>query len=161
MKEVWSKTNLLALNWFRGKFKKRKKEKKRKDVWERVKKSHFGFFFFCSLCVCLGWRLLRCVSVSTFSPFFFFFHAFFPSQAATIHVLYMNSSRNIWPVLREQCIRSLFTDPRISFFINFFIKNGSHGTIYIFKNYFAIVFSVFSFSKISFIQTHPNCHMQF
>ena len=76
---------------------------------------------------------------------FFLFHAFFPSQAATVHVLYMNSSRNIWPVLREQCIHALFTNPQISFFINFFIKNGSHGTIDTFKNYFATVFSVFSF----------------
>ena len=41
----------------------------------------------------------------------------------------------------EQCICALFTDPQISFFINFFIKNGSHGTIYTFKNYFATVIS--------------------
>ena len=27
------------------------------------------------------------------------------------------------------------------------IKNGSHGTIYVFKNYFATVLSVFSFSN--------------
>ena len=33
------------------------------------------------------------------------------------------------------------------------IKNESHGTIHIFKNYFAIVFSVFNLAKISFIQT--------
>ena len=26
-------------------------------------------------------------------------------------------------------------------------KNGSHGTIHIFKNYFAIVFSIFNFNK--------------
>ena len=32
-------------------------------------------------------------------------------------------------------------------FSNFFIKNESHGTIYTFKNYFAIVFSVFSFQQ--------------
>ena len=44
--------------------------------------------------------------------------------------------------------RALFTDPKISLFNNFFIKNGSHGTIYTFKNYFAIVF--FSF------QLYPN-----
>ena len=36
-------------------------------------------------------------------------------------------------------------DPQTSFFNNFFIKNGSHGTIHTFKNYFAIVFLVFSF----------------
>ena len=47
-------------------------------------------------------------------------------------------------------------DPQISLFNNFFIKNGSHGTIYTFKNYFATVFSVLSFSKISPIQTDPN-----
>ena len=64
---------------------------------------------------------------------------------ATVHVRYINSSRNIWPVLREQCIRALFTDPQISFFINFFIKNGSHGIIYTFKNYFATVISTISF----------------
>ena len=32
----------------------------------------------------------------------------------------------------------------------FFHKNGSHGTIHAFKNYFATVFSVFSF------QLYPN-----
>ena len=44
---------------------------------------------------------------------------------------------------REQCIRALFIDPQISLFINFFIKNESYCTIYIFKNYFVTVF--FSF----------------
>ena len=49
----------------------------------------------------------------------------------------------------EQCIRALFTVLQITLFSNFFIKNGSHSTIYIFKNYFATVFSIsiFSFSK--------------
>ena len=37
------------------------------------------------------------------------------------------------------------------FFNKTFIKNGSHGNIHTFKNYFAIMFSVFS--KISGIQT--------
>ena len=41
-------------------------------------------------------------------------------------------------------------DPQISFFSNFFIKNESRGTIHLFKNYFATVFSVFN--KISYIQ---------
>ena len=36
-------------------------------------------------------------------------------------------------------------DLQISFFNNFFIKNGSHDTIHTFKNYFTTVFSVFSF----------------
>ena len=49
----------------------------------------------------------------------------------------------------EQCIYVLFMVPQITLFSNFFIKNGSHNTIYTFKNYFATVFSVlvFSFSK--------------
>ena len=49
----------------------------------------------------------------------------------------------------EQCIRVLFTVPQITLFSHFFIKNGSHSTIYKFKNYFATVFSVsvFNFSK--------------
>ena len=53
----------------------------------------------------------------------------------------------------EQCIRVLFTVPQITLFSNFFIKNGSHSTIYIFKNYFVTVFLVSA--KISAIQTHP------
>ena len=53
----------------------------------------------------------------------------------------------------EQCIHALFTVPQITLFSNFFFKNGSHNTIYTFKNYFATVFSVLA--KISSIQTHP------
>ena len=53
----------------------------------------------------------------------------------------------------EQCICVLFTVPQITLFDNFFIKNGSHNTIYTFKNYFATVFTVLA--KISSIQTHP------
>ena len=36
-------------------------------------------------------------------------------------------------------------DPQIPLFNNFFIKNGSHSTIYTFKNYFATVISAISF----------------
>ena len=68
----------------------------------------------------------------------------------------MNSSHNFWPVFREQFIHALFADPQILFFINFFIKNGFHSTIHTFKNYFATVFSVFNFNKISYIQTDPK-----
>ena len=35
--------------------------------------------------------------------------------------------------------------PQTSILSQFFIKNGSYGTIYIFKNYFVSVFSIFSF----------------
>ena len=34
-----------------------------------------------------------------------------------------------------------------AFFSHFFIKNGSHGTIHTFKNYFATIFSVFNFQQ--------------
>ena len=47
----------------------------------------------------LAFAALR-FSFYVFSFFFFFFHTFSPSQAATVHVQYMNSNRNIWPVLR-------------------------------------------------------------
>ena len=45
-------------------------------------------------------------------------------------------------------------DPQISFFNKNFIKNRSHSTIYIFKNYFVIIFS-----KISDIQTYLICKL--
>ena len=73
-------------------------------------------------------------------PFFFFF--FFALVAIVDQV---NS---------EQCICALFMIPQTSFFSNVFIKNGSHGTIHTVKNYFTTVFSVFSFSKINYIQTN-------
>ena len=38
-------------------------------------------------------------------------------------------------------------DPQTSFFNKTFIKNGFHGTIYTFKNYFAIMFSIFNFQQ--------------
>ena len=65
----------------------------------------------------------------------------------------MNSSRNFWPVVREQYIYALFTDPQILFFINFFIKNRFYSITYTFENYFITVFLVFNFNKISSIQT--------
>ena len=43
---------------------------------------------------------------------------------------------------------ALFTDPQISLFNNFFIKNRSYGTIHTFKNYFATVFFSFQFSTV-------------
>ena len=67
--------------------------------------------------------------------FFFFFFFFQPAIVDFVNC--------------EQRICLLFTVPQIILFSNFFIKNGSHNTIYTFKNYFATVFlvSVFSFSK--------------
>ena len=49
------------------------------------------------------------------------------------------------PFSYKQCTCTLLMDPQTLFFNNFFIKNVSHNTIYTFKNYFVIVFSVFSF----------------
>ena len=59
---------------------------------------------------------------------------------------------------REQYICVLFTDPQILLFNNFFIKNGSHGIIHTFKNYFATVFFSFQFqfSIFNCIQTDPD-----
>ena len=52
---------------------------------------------------------------------------------------------------------AMFTDPQISLFSNFFIKNGSYGTIHTFKNYFTTLFFSFQFqfSVFSCIQTNP------
>ena len=99
----------------------------------------------------LAFTALR-FSFYVFSFFFFFFITCFPPHK---RLLYMNSSHNIWPVLREQCIHALFTEPQISFFINFFIKNGSHGTIYTFKNYFATVISAINF-QFQQNKSYPN-----
>ena len=81
--------------------------------------------------------------------FFCFNYYIFWSNAATIYVLFIK--HKCWLSHREQCIHALFTDPQILLFNNFFIKNGSHGTIHIFKNYFATVFLVFNFNKINSI----------
>ena len=84
--------------------------------------------------------------------FFFLLRMRLGGQTATVHEQYPYivdfSAPFISPVNSVQ-------DLQTSIFSNFFIKNGSHGTIHTFKNYFTTVFSVFSFSKISFIQTDP------
>jgi len=69
--------------------------------------------------------------------FFFLQPLFLTFQPVTVH---SKISTSVGPV---HCSRDLQT----SFFSNFFIKNGFHGIIYTFKYYFAIVFSIFSFSK--------------
>ena len=74
---------------------------------------------------------------STFCLFFFFFG--FSLQWLTIQ---------LWTV--HMCT---VTDPQIPLFSNFFIKNGSHGIIHTFKNYFVTVFSISV--KINPIQTDP------
>ena len=60
------------------------------------------------------------------------------------------------PQLLTKCFRALFMDSQITLFNNFFfIKNGSHSTIYTFKNYFTTVFSVLVF-KFSKNKLNPN-----
>ena len=86
-------------------------------------------------------ELRVCVSMfflSAFSFFFLFFQAVIVDQ-----------------VFREQCFCALFTEPQITLFSNFFIKNGSHSTIYTFKNYFTTEFSV-SFFNFSKNKLNPN-----
>ena len=70
-------------------------------------------------------------------------------------IFFFFGSRTCWLFVCEQCICAIFMDPQISFFSNFFIKNGSHGIIHIFKNYFAIVFSVFNF-QFQHNKFYPN-----
>ena len=85
--------------------------------------------------MCLDWA--EAASAFQLSHFAFFFFFFFLS-AATFDKSSVNSAF-------VYCSRV----PQITLFSNFFIKNGSHSTIYTFKNYFATMFSVsvFSFSK--------------
>ena len=88
----------------------------------------------------LGWKWLK-VKLC-FRSFFFFFwfqqHYLIKSN--------VNSAR-------MHCLWVL----QILLFSHFFIKNGSHSTIYTFKNYFATVFLVSV--KISSIQTDPNFYL--
>ena len=80
----------------------------------------------------------------TFSTFFFFLPAF---------VDFGRQYLLLWTVY------TLFTHCVYIVHVLKNIKNGSHDTIYQFKNYFATVFSIFSFqfsATISSIQTHSH-----
>ena len=93
-----------------------------------------------------------------FSPptFFFFFSASCTVHGAWIVHLGLWTVTCIVHAFRLNCagdiVHALFTRPKTTL-LRKNIKNGSYSTIYTFKNYFAIVFSVFS--KISCIQTNP------
>ena len=96
------------------------------DVWHK----NYSFNFIANntvIVIVLVWIALI-TAASAFPQFFFFF-----------------SATMVDPFFCEQCICALFTDPTNSTFYQLFIKNGSHSTIHTFKNYFATVFSVFSF----------------
>ena len=84
------------------------------------------------------------------------FFLFFLQAFVSLRLLFMHCA---WTVAAKfdfspssQPIRTyhaLFTDPQISLFSNFLIKNGSHGTTHTFKNYFATVFFSFQFLTVS------------
>ena len=69
------------------------------------------------------------------SAFFYFFYFFY-----FLSVFLWLYATLVGPV---HCSR----DPQTSFFSNFDVKNRSHGIIHIFKNYFTIVFLIFSKKK--------------
>ena len=84
--------------------------------------------------------------------FSFFFFFFFGTRNWRQRLLFMYCA---WTVAENFDFSTIFSilvglvycslDSQILLFSNFFIKNGSHSTIHLFKNYFVIVFSVFSF----------------
>ena len=77
--------------------------------------------------MCLDSRCGRLHSdFSVFPFFFFFFITCFRETIITVAALFMGPTTTLFKKN---------------------IKNGSHGTIHTFKNYFATVFSVFNFSK--------------
>ena len=83
-------------------------------------------------------------TIYTFKNYFIIvFSVFSCIQIDPIQIWLFNhfSATQVGPVY---CLRNLQT----LLFSNFFIKNGSHNTIYTFKNYFTIVFSVFNCIQI-------------
>ena len=99
-------------------------------------KAEFGFnfsaFAFAFLCLFFFFSFCRCFCL------FNLFTVHFSSNSGTVHNKISRGMHTSGSYL-------LFTDPQTSLFSNFFIKNGSHDTIYTFKNYFTTVFSIFSF----------------
>ena len=87
--------------------------------------------------------------------FFFFFFTRFGKTRLLFMYCSMNSNRKMLTFLSQTVHYVLFMDPQISLFRNFFIKNGSHGTIYTFKNYFATVISAINF-QFQQNKSYPN-----
>ena len=99
------------------------------------------------LCLEFVWIHVCCVLLFCI----FFFHAFSPT-GGTVHIRYMNSSHNFWPVFMH-CSRT----HKFHFLSIFSLKMGlttlfTHLKIILLQ---CFQFSVFSFSKISSIQTDP------
>ena len=105
--------------------------------------------------LCLDSRFINHVCVLFFFFFFFFFFFLFSRVFGGVRLLFNEQQLQMLTFFSEQCIRALFMDPQISFFINFFIKNGSHGTIYTFKNYFSTVILAISF-QFQQNKSYPN-----
>ena len=74
---------------------------------------------------------LRLDSAIKHASVFVYFLFFWEAHLCGFYAFPLSLVHNLW-------------DPQISFFNKTFIKNESSGIIYIFKNYFAIVFSVFN-----------------
>ena len=89
--------------------------------------------------------------------FFFFFSSHVSVGLEQFRLLFMHCSWTVAATFDYSPMNSTPVHcsrvPQTSIFSQFFIKNGSHGTIHTFKNYFITVFTVFSFNKISSIQT--------
>ena len=91
-----------------------------------------------------GLRFQCCVCAFAFSSFFFFFFE------KRVSIFLLSPVYCLW-------------DSQTFFFSHFFIKNGTYDIIHTFKNYFTIIFLVFSFQqnkhypngpKYVFILTH-------
>ena len=136
--------------WLERKKKKKRKKGQMPDA-DAQSKPHLYMVW---IIIDLGYVWVRrlCLRLHFFVLFFLFLFSRVLGQNLLLWLLFMpcawtvaakfDLSNNFQPISAHL---TLFTDPQISLFSNFFIKNGSHDTIHTFKNYFAIVFFSFSF----------------
>ena len=113
------------------------------------------------------WVQRLCLRLDFFVLFFLFLFSRVLGQNLLLWLLFMpcawtvaakfDLSNNFQPISAHL---TLFTDPQISLFSNFFIKNGSHDTIHTFKNYFATVFFSFNFQLYSNESLIVKCYSQ-
>ena len=105
-------------------------------------------------CIQLDPEIAFHICVSFF--FFLMLHTHLGGQRLLFMLPFMNSSSSLltFQPFYQSCGSRALTH-KFHFLVTFFIKNRSYGTIHTFKNYFATMFSVFNFSKISSIQTDP------
>ena len=86
--------------------------------------------------------------------FFFFFFTHFDKTLLLFMYCLINSNRKVYFSVVNSALCTVY-GPINSTFINFFIKNGSHGTIYKFKNYFVTVISAINF-QFQQNNSYPN-----